>query len=150
MQPLAYPRYNAVAITFHWLVAALIIVQVPLGPASRVVRRGDDARPRRAELLFLALALGDVETAGDDADHLARVVENGRTAPRDHAARDPPLSLSKADQPCLGRVRPLAWCSRPRSYAALLEGALTEERPRHGPPVLRHRFQLGGRIGAPI
>src|ERR671935_2512052 len=43
---------------------------------------------------------------------------------RDHTAREPTLALAKAAQPCRGRVRPLAWCSRPRSGAALLEGAL--------------------------
>src|SRR5207249_1046926 len=47
-----------------------------------------------------------------------------RLLARDHAAPEPTLALSKADQPCCGRVRPLAWCSRPRSSTALLEGAL--------------------------
>src|SRR5256886_14988969 len=47
-----------------------------------------------------------------------------RLLARDHAAPESTLALSKADQPCCGRVRPLAWCSRPRSSTALLEGAL--------------------------
>src|SRR5437762_51616 len=47
-----------------------------------------------------------------------------RLVARDHAAPESTLALSKADQPCCGRVRPLAWCSRPRSSTALLEGAL--------------------------
>src|SRR5213593_4249951 len=49
-----------------------------------------------------------------------------RLLARDHAAPDPTLALSKAVQPCCGRVRPLAWCSRPRSSAALLGGALMD------------------------
>src|SRR5207248_9825100 len=47
-----------------------------------------------------------------------------RLLARDHAAPESTLALSKANQPCCGRVRPLAWCSRPRSSAALLDGAL--------------------------
>src|SRR3989442_253751 len=47
-----------------------------------------------------------------------------RLLARDHAAPESTLALSKANQPCCGRVRPLAWCSRPRSSTALLEGAL--------------------------
>src|SRR5204863_4196227 len=45
---------------------------------------------------------------------------------RDHAAPESTLALSKADQPCCGRVRPLAWCSRPRNSAASPAGALME------------------------
>src|SRR5213592_4011980 len=47
-----------------------------------------------------------------------------RLLARDHAAPESTLALSKAHQPCCGRVRPLAWCSRPRNSTALLEGAL--------------------------
>src|SRR5438046_2824409 len=47
-----------------------------------------------------------------------------RLLARDHAAPESTLVLSKADQPCCGRVRPLAWCSRPRSSTALLARAL--------------------------
>src|SRR5436190_15334138 len=47
-----------------------------------------------------------------------------RLLARDHAAPESTLALSKAHQPCCGRVRPLAWCSRPRNSAASLEGAL--------------------------
>src|SRR6476661_2066467 len=50
-----------------------------------------------------------------------------RLLARDHAAPESTLALSKANQPCCGRVRPLAWCSRPRSSTALLEGALMHE-----------------------
>src|SRR5439155_296442 len=47
-----------------------------------------------------------------------------RPLARDHTAPEPALALSKAIQPCCGQVRTLAWCSRPRDSAALLEGAL--------------------------
>src|SRR5438445_11204563 len=47
-----------------------------------------------------------------------------RLLARDRAAPESTLALTKAAQPCCGRVRPLAWCSRPRNSAALLEGAL--------------------------
>src|SRR5215216_2258686 len=47
-----------------------------------------------------------------------------RLLARDHAAPEPTLALAKAASLGRGRVRPLAWCSRPRSSAALLEGAL--------------------------
>src|SRR5919204_4237889 len=53
----------------------------------------------------------------------------------DHAAPEPTLALTKAIQPCCGRVRPLAWCSQPRSGAALLEGALVP-RTRNGKSAL--------------
>ena len=61
------------------------VVEVALEPPPRVVARRDDARPRRAQLLFLLLAQRDVETAGDDADDLAVVVEERRAAPGDDA-----------------------------------------------------------------
>src|SRR6266536_1681942 len=47
-----------------------------------------------------------------------------RLVARDHAAPGTTLALAKAISLVRGRVRPLAWCSRPRSSAALLEGAL--------------------------
>src|SRR6266536_4882033 len=47
-----------------------------------------------------------------------------RLLARDHAAPESTLALTKATSLGCGRVRPLAWCSRPRSSAALLEGAL--------------------------
>src|SRR6266511_2448434 len=47
-----------------------------------------------------------------------------RLLARDHAAPQPTLALAKASSLGRGRVRPLAWCSRPRSSAALLDGAL--------------------------
>src|ERR687887_414831 len=43
--------------------------------------------------------------------------------PRSRGARVHPR-LTKAFSLGCGRVRPLAWCSRPRSPTALLEGAL--------------------------
>src|SRR5205814_6971271 len=46
-----------------------------------------------------------------------------RLLARDHAAPEPTLALAKAASLGRERVRPLAWCSRPRNSAALLEGA---------------------------
>src|SRR5436309_2973903 len=48
----------------------------------------------------------------------------GRLLARDHAAPESTLALAKAASLGRERVRPLAWCSRPRNSAALLEGAL--------------------------
>src|SRR6184192_3983352 len=50
-----------------------------------------------------------------------------RLLARDHAAPEPTLALAKAVSLGRERVRPLAWCSRPRNSAALLEGALMLE-----------------------
>src|SRR5512134_2945050 len=47
-----------------------------------------------------------------------------RLLARDHAAPEPTLALPKASSLRCGRVRPLAWCSRPRSSAGLPEEAL--------------------------
>src|SRR5438094_6426136 len=68
-----------------------------------------------------------------------------RLLARDHAAPESALALSKADQPCCGRVRPLAWCSRARDSAASPAGALVprsfvkEARRRVGPKRARVR-----------
>src|SRR6266566_4201758 len=59
-----------------------------------------------------------------------------RLLARDHAAPESTLALSKADQPCCGRVRPLAWCSRPKSSTALLEGALMTSAPQFLVPAV--------------
>src|ERR671924_1426261 len=42
---------------------------------------------------------------------------------RDHAAPASTLALAKASSLGRGRVRPLAWCSRPRISTVLLDGA---------------------------
>src|SRR5881409_745856 len=47
-----------------------------------------------------------------------------RLLARDHAAPESTLALAKAASLGRERVRPLAWCSRTRNSAALLEGAL--------------------------
>src|SRR5438034_9860131 len=47
-----------------------------------------------------------------------------RLLARDHAAPEPTLALAKAASLGRDRVRPLAWCSRPRYSAASLEGPL--------------------------
>src|SRR3712207_2872150 len=52
----------------------------------------------------------------------------GDTCPplaRDHAAPDATLGLAQAPGLACGRVRPLAWCSRPRTWTASPEGALS-------------------------
>src|SRR5205823_8973048 len=51
-----------------------------------------------------------------------------RPLARDHAAPESTLPLAKAASLGRERVRPLAWCSRPRSSAALLEGALVAKK----------------------
>src|SRR5204863_6519180 len=58
-----------------------------------------------------------------------------RLLARDHAAPEPTLALAKAASLGRERVRPLAWCSRPRSSAASLEGALMGEREREEHPA---------------
>src|SRR5918992_1059537 len=47
-----------------------------------------------------------------------------RPLARDHATPEPTPAPAKAPSLRCGRVRPLAWCSRRKSSAALLEGAL--------------------------
>src|SRR5205814_2974302 len=51
-----------------------------------------------------------------------------RLLARDHAAPESTLPLAKAASLGRERVRPLAWCSRPRNSAALLEGALVAKK----------------------
>jgi hypothetical protein len=106
------------------------VVQVPLEPAASVVARGDDARPRRTQLFFLALALGDVEPAGDDADDLPGVVEHGRAAPGDHAllaprVREDVLVLSRRVIGAAARKRAI---TASRSLLSMID--VPEERPR--------------------
>src|SRR5207247_2365999 len=50
-----------------------------------------------------------------------------RLLARDHAAPESTLALAKAASLGRERVRPLAWCSRPRSSAASLDGALVPQ-----------------------
>src|SRR5207249_1142012 len=51
-----------------------------------------------------------------------------RLLARDHAAPESTLALAKAASLGRERVRPLAWCSRPRNSAALLDEALATVR----------------------
>src|ERR1700730_14208168 len=60
------------------------------------------------------------------SSHSAPTGNTCRLLARDHAAPESTLALSKAVQPCCGGVRPLSWCSRPRSSTALPAGALDE------------------------
>src|SRR5436190_18367329 len=58
----------------------------------------------------------------------------GNTCPllaRDHAAPGTILALAKATSLGRGRVRPLAWCSRPRSSAVSLDGARVTDTHAH-------------------
>src|SRR5215207_4018778 len=64
-----------------------------------------------------------------------------RLLARDHAAPESTLALSKAASLGCGRVRPLAWCSRPRSSAASLEGALVPPRELVIEPPLERRVE---------
>ena len=81
-------------------------------------------RPRMSVLRFRQLS--------DTAGALVPLPSNTRLLlPRDHAAREPTLALAKATGLGCGRVRTLAWCSRRRSEAALLEGALDDAVPVH-------------------
>src|SRR4029453_11908797 len=58
-----------------------------------------------------------------------------RLLARDHAAPGPTLLLTKVYRPWLVGVRLLAWCSRPRIPAALLEGAQDPSRISSGEPM---------------
>src|SRR5439155_15048380 len=68
---------------------------------------------------------------------------------RDHAAPEPTLALAKADSLGRGRVRPLAWCSRPGSSAPLPAGTLSRCRRAGGEatpklPAVDDRGREGG------
>jgi hypothetical protein len=60
-------------------------------------------------------ALGELSAAPSNACRLLA---------RDHAAPEPTLLLTQVYRPWLVRVRPLAWCSRSTSSAALLDATL--------------------------
>ena len=61
-----------------------------------------------------------------------------RPLARDHAAPSPTLAPCQGCKPGRGRVRPLAWCSRPRGSAASLDRALRLQRwPRSARCVSR-------------
>src|SRR2546430_4917832 len=64
-----------------------------------------------------------------------------RSLARDHAAPESTLVLTKAVSLGCGRVRPLAWCSRPRNSTALLEGPLMKLRPEEITSILRERIE---------
>ncbi|TML94925.1 MAG: F0F1 ATP synthase subunit alpha [Actinobacteria bacterium] len=64
-----------------------------------------------------------------------------RSLARDHAAPESTLVLTKAVSLGCGRVRPLAWCSRPRNSTALLEGPLMKLRPEEITSILKERIE---------
>src|SRR5207248_8734177 len=67
---------------------------------------------------------GPIEPGADRQELSAPSRNTCRLLARDHAAPEPTLALAEAASLGCERVRPLAWCSRPRSSAALPEGAL--------------------------
>src|SRR5207249_9938356 len=85
--------------------------------------RGLDPRrdPRRA-----SGPRGRAPARVESADSRVSAPSNNacRLLARDHAAPESTLALAKAASLGRERVRPLAWCSRTRNSAALLEGAL--------------------------
>src|SRR5215207_5450995 len=89
-------------------------------PSSARTRSLGSIRP-----LFLA---GDVQSPAMRAMSLtlagAPPSNTCRLLARDHAAPEPTLLLTKVVRPWLVGVRPLAWCSRPRNSAVLLDEAL--------------------------
>src|SRR5205814_4960207 len=64
-----------------------------------------------------------IEPGADRQELSAPSSNTCRLLARDHAAPKSTLALAKAASLGRERVRPLAWCSRPRSSTALLEGA---------------------------
>src|SRR5436305_6456187 len=118
------------------------------GPRSRGARahprscQGCQPWPRASAASGLVLAtqkLGGITGRGASGPSS----DTCRLLARDHAAPEPTLALAKAASLGRERVRPLAWCSRPRSSAALLEGllmaswheaaAVAAPRPRRAP-----------------
>src|SRR5204862_3652997 len=101
-----------------------------------------DARPVPLRRLVAPERRADADPQGEDRPlPVSRLLHDRLNAPssntcrplaRDHAAPEPTLALGKAASLGRDRVRPLAWCSRPRSATALLEGALTELEQRGG------------------
>src|SRR5438874_1748675 len=65
----------------------------------------------------LDAVLGHADSLGAPSSNTCRLLA------RDHAAPESTLALAKAASLGRERARPLAWCSRPRNSAALLEGA---------------------------
>src|SRR5437764_2081964 len=99
------------------------------GPRSRGARvhprscQGCQPWPRASAASGLVLAtqkLGGITGRGTSASSS----NTCRLLARDHAAPESTLALAKAGSLGSERVRPLAWCSRPRSSTASMEGAL--------------------------
>src|SRR5438067_13627201 len=102
------------------------------GPRSRGARvhprscQGCQPWPRASAASGLVLAtqkLGGITGRGTSGPSS----NTCRLLARDHAAPESTLALAKAASLGRERVRPLAWCSRPRNSAALLEGALVPQ-----------------------
>src|SRR5213596_1102772 len=106
------------------------------GPRSQGARvhprscQGCQPWPRASAASGLVLAtqkLGGITGRSTDAPSS----NTCRLLARDHAAPESPLALAKAASLGRERVRPLAWCSRPRNSTALLDGALMLRRATH-------------------
>src|SRR5258708_4657868 len=105
---------------------------IALGPQTRRRSRSKSPRlrsPRVSSSRRISAPAGNTKRSYRRSRHdlqwsASRAMPWCRLLARDHAAPESTLALSKADQPCCGRVPPLAWCSRSRSSAASLAGAL--------------------------
>src|SRR5436305_14628342 len=114
------------------------------GPRSRGARvhprscQGCQPWPRASAASGLVLATQKLDgITGRRTD--APSSNTCRLLARDHAAPESTLALAKAASLGRERVRPLAWCSRPRNSAALLEGALALRRRVLGRALRRDR-----------
>src|SRR5947208_16060095 len=125
------------------------------GPRSRGARvhprscQGCQPWPRASAVSGLVLAtqkLGGITGRGTSGPSS----NTCRLLARDHAAPESTLALAKAASLGRERVRPLAWCSRPRSSAALLGGLLMAAADWAGgaQPVVAG-LSSGGTYGAP-
>src|SRR5262249_27406949 len=117
-------------------VPALRVARVPRSADVRPVERGREVQPRAGAAPAQAAADEHGRRCrarpgpwrrrrpGEARQRLLGGPASNTCRPlaRDHAAPESTLALSKAIQPCCGRVRPLAWCSRPRDSAASLAG----------------------------
>src|SRR5205823_9112151 len=108
-----------------------------------------DARPVPLRRLVAPERRADADPQGEDRPlPVARLLHDRLNAPssntcrllaRDHAAPESTLPLAKAASLGRERVRPLAWCSRPRDSAVLLN-----EAPNRRAELVRDRLRVRG------
>src|SRR5207302_896383 len=104
----------------------------PAGVLLAQALEGPFLIPALEQLAFESRMVGYVRQRCEDLLHRPIVASDpsGNTRPplaRDHAAPGTTLALAKAISLGRGRVRPLAWCSRPRGWTALPEGSRWEQ-----------------------